>query len=546
MGIDIIDKLLTVFLLYTALRLIPDAALEKLPLGHIYMRERNAEDKEKADAPSCNGNTCRESSIRTKITLIIVSSATILGVISLTISSITYKEKLMEQYKSICEDTVKMMLPKIDGDKIGYYLSEGSDGEDYRKAERDLYDIFENAGDIKYMYVYNIQPDGCHVVFDLDTDSLNGEPAGTVVAFDESFPYVERLLAGEDIPPVITDDTYGWLLTVYIPVRDSAGSVAAYAAADIDMREIKTDMYSFCIGIGSLMFGVMVLITAFSLWYCDRKLLAPMGTLVEQARNLDFIGEEDAKQEKSLLVVETGDEIEEVFEAMRRTQEAIEGHVKELTEKNLEISLMQRNIIYTLANMVENRDSNTGGHIKRTADFVRLIAQKLRERGYYTNMIDDEYIKKLYDSAPLHDIGKIKIPDAVLNKPGKLTKDEFELMKTHTTEGADMLRTSLSDIEDDTWLSTAIDMAGYHHERWDGTGYPNGLCANAIPLCARIMAVSDVFDALMSSRSYKEAFSFEESMKLIRDGAGTQFDPVIVKVFEDSEDEIHSINSRYR
>lgn len=202
---------------------------------------------------------------------------------------------------------------------------------------------------------------------------------------------------------------------------------------------------------------------------------------------------------------------------------------------------MQRNIIYTLANMVENRDENTGGHIRRTAGYVRLIGEKLREEGVYSETVTDGYVKMLVDSAPLHDIGKVKIPDAVLNKPGRLTAEEFDLMKTHTTEGAKILRSSLSGIEDGNWLSMAIEMAESHHERWDGKGYPKGLAGEEIPLCARIMAVSDVFDALVSQRSYKAAFPFDEAMQIIHEGAGTQFDPLIAKAFEEAEEEVREI-----
>ncbi|MCI2056602.1 MAG: HD domain-containing protein, partial [Oscillibacter sp.] len=168
-------------------------------------------------------------------------------------------------------------------------------------------------------------------------------------------------------------------------------------------------------------------------------------------------------------------------------------------------------------------------------------AGELIKNGIYPDVLNEKYVKMLYDSAPLHDIGKVKIPDAILNKPGKLTDDEFALMKTHTTEGANILRASLSEIEDNAWLSMAIDMAESHHERWDGNGYPNGLSGENIPLSARIMAVSDVFDALVSKRSYKEAFPIEDAMAIIRDCAGSQFDPKIVAVFVNAEAEVRKI-----
>lgn len=547
MGIDIADKLVTVLVLVLALNFLPKSFLEKLPLGYIYKSEKTflspAELRELDFEQLREERLFRKHSIRTKITTIIVVSATVLSAIALTISTAIYKSKLTEQYTQMCSDSVSIMLSEIDGDRIGEYLEKGAGAEGYLSTEKELSNILENSDELKYMYVYSIRPDGCHVVFDLDTDELEGETAGTVIGFDESFPYIEEAIAGEEIPPLVTDDTYGWLLTVYKPVTDSTGNVAAYAAADIDMQEIKTNIYSFCISIGSLLFGALIVISAFALWYCDSRLLDPMSVLVEQARDFDFDGRAAGSRVRDSRKVTTGDELEEVFGAMCKTEDAIAGKVAELKEKNLEISHMQRNIIYTLANMVENRDENTGGHIKRTAGYVKLLGEKLKEKGIYPETEDEGYIKKLFDSAPLHDIGKVKIPDAVLNKPGRLTEEEFEIMKTHTTEGAAILRTSLSEIEDGSWLSTAIDMALSHHERWDGSGYPNGLSGEEIPLCARIMAVSDVFDALVSERSYKRAFSFEEAMRIIKEGAGTQFDPQIVKIFEESEKEVLEIKS---
>lgn len=543
MSVDLADKLVTVAILAAVLRLLPKKAMEKLPLGYLYMSK---------DAPAVCPDTeqhgekkFRRRSIRTKIMGLILASTAILSLLGLAISCQTYRSKLIAQYSMVCSDAVDGMLPKIDGDRIADYLAHGRAAPWYTDTEDDLYDIYNNSDRLKYMYVYQILDDGCHVVFDLDSPTLKGEPPGTVIQFDKSFPYLEQTLAGEEIPYFITDDTYGWLLTVYKPVKDSHGAVVAYAAADIDMQEIKTDIYSFAISIASLLFGGVVILTAYTLWYCDRKLLEPMGILAEQARDFDYKGENIGNRVRDRHMVNTGDEIEDVFNAMLRTEDALEVNILEIKKKNREISQMQRNIIIALASMVENRDENTGEHIKRTAAYVRLIGRKLLEAGLYPITVNKKYVRELYDSAPLHDIGKVKIPDAILNKPGKLTAEEYELMKTHTTEGGNILTNSLSDIEDDSWLSIAVDMARCHHERWNGEGYPDGISGDDIPLCARIMAVSDVFDALVSKRSYKEAFSYEEAVRILREGAGTQFDPMIVSVFVASEKEIRRIMGSY-
>ena len=192
---------------------------------------------------------------------------------------------------------------------------------------------------------------------------------------------------------------------------------------------------------------------------------------------------------------------------------------------------MQSGMITLMADMVENRDDNTGGHIKRTARYVEGIAKELKKRGVYKESLTDEYIKDLVVAAPLHDIGKIHSPDAILNKPGRLTKEEYDVMKTHATAGQDLLNHAKEELGEYGYLTMAVEMATYHHEWWDGSGYPYGLSGNDIPLCARIMAVADVFDALISKRIYKDAMPLEKAYAIIREESGTHFEPQIVDAF---------------
>ena len=176
---------------------------------------------------------------------------------------------------------------------------------------------------------------------------------------------------------------------------------------------------------------------------------------------------------------------------------------------------------------------------------MRIVLEGLRRKGYYLEKITDEYIEDVVRSAPLHDVGKVSIPDAVLNKPGKLTPEEFEIMKTHTTAGKKIMENAIAMVQGGTYLKEARNMAGYHHERWDGKGYPEGLHGEVIPLSARVMAVADVFDALTSPRVYKPAFSLEKSLEIISEGSGTQFDPKCVEVFMDSLDDARMIWEKY-
>ena len=210
----------------------------------------------------------------------------------------------------------------------------------------------------------------------------------------------------------------------------------------------------------------------------------------------------------------------------------------EVAEKAKKISKIQERFIVSFANMIELRDDVTGQHVKRTSRYVRIIANALKKRNIYPGIITDEFVDAICKAAPLHDIGKIAISDSILRKPGKLTEEEFEIIKTHPKVGGDMLREALKIDEADEYLTYAYEMAMYHHEKWNGTGYPEGLKGNEIPLSARIMAIADVFDALTSKRSYKDKISDDRAFEIIEQSSGSHFDPILVKVFVDIKDEI--------
>ena len=203
----------------------------------------------------------------------------------------------------------------------------------------------------------------------------------------------------------------------------------------------------------------------------------------------------------------------------------------ELVMNQEKISKMQTQMISGLANLIENRDMDTGEHILRTSEYVKLIAECAREDGVDEGELDDRFITLLYTLAPMHDIGKIIVSDTILKKPGKLTPEEYELMKQHASLGGKVMSEVLGGITDEEYLSFAADIATCHHEKWDGTGYPRGLKGEEIPLAARIMAIADVFDALISERCYKKPMPPEEAFEIIRQEAGTHFDPNLAEVF---------------
>lgn len=194
-------------------------------------------------------------------------------------------------------------------------------------------------------------------------------------------------------------------------------------------------------------------------------------------------------------------------------------------------------IIFSLAKLAESRDTETGAHLERMREYSRLLALELSQTEKYRDVVDADYVRTIFLTSPLHDIGKVGIPDNVLLKPGKLTKDEFEVMKKHVEIGAETLDAAVESHPQADYLRFARDIAWSHHEKYNGKGYPRGLAGEDIPLCGRIVAVADVYDALTTARVYKKAFSHEKSRQIIVDGRGTDFDPDVVDAFIRREDD---------
>ena len=221
----------------------------------------------------------------------------------------------------------------------------------------------------------------------------------------------------------------------------------------------------------------------------------------------------------------------------------LEALVQEIVQ---EIFSAQQATIYALVKLAESRDDDTGEHIERTSQYCRRLAQLVREQSPYAAQVDDSFIENITLASPLHDIGKVGIPDHILLKPGRLTPEEFELMKTHVTIGYQTLATVEQSYPNSGYLRVGMDIARYHHEKWDGSGYREGLSGEAIPLSARIMAIGDVYDALRSRRVYKEPFPHEECVRIILGGRGQHFDPVLTDLFVANQEDFRSIFDKSR
>ena len=354
---------------------------------------------------------------------------------------------------------------EINADHIDAWLENGKD-EAYDADYEMLLTILNNTPNLKYLYIYQIREDGCHVVF--DTDPEEAGLLGDIQPFDDSFEeYLPALLAGERIETVVeSKGAFGWLLTCYEPIYDSAGKCVAYAGADISMDELSQYIrnYVLLIVLIAVMFLAACIVIGLKMTISNHK-----------ADELDMLRQQQQRDKKLI-----------------------------------------REIIESFATVIDMKDSYTQGHSKRVAKYTAMLATEL---GY-----DEETVEQYYNIALMHDIGKIGIPDQVLNKPGKLTDEEYSVIKSHTERGYDVLKNI-------SLMPDIVVGAEAHHERPDGKGYPHGLKNDEIPRVAQIIAVADTFDAMYSDRPYRKRMNFGKAVSIIRDAAGTQLASDVVDAF---------------
>ncbi|HBZ52511.1 MAG TPA: hypothetical protein DEO82_01935 [Eubacterium sp.] len=541
---DFVDKLITVFILALAMSLFTERLLNWL---RIEGWRQTPLTREEIFAAKKRRN--RTMSLRTKILVLLLGATFAIGIAAMIISTLLYKQYAMNEHFSKADAVSKVAASFIDPNKVELYMEEGDALPEYREIEKILYDIRNANSEVEYLYVYKIMEDGCHVVFDLDTEDEEGGEPGEVIEFDKSFEnLIDDLLAGKEIDPIVTDDTFGYLITVYKPLYDDNGVCQCYVAADISMEHVRSIIIRFVAKLASIFLGFIMLIVAIGLWVSEYNIIFPINTMSMSANA--FVYDDEKALEHNVdrikhLDIHTGDEIESMYQAFSKTTEDNVRYANDLNTKNETIAKMQNALIMVLADIVESRDESTGEHVKKTAAYTRIIMNKLREKGYYKEQLTEQFMYDVENSAPLHDIGKIKIPDRILNKNGKLDDDEYEIMKTHTIAGRDIIEQAMQTVPGSQYLHEAKNLAEYHHEKWNGKGYPHGLAGEDIPLSARIMAVADVFDALVSERCYKKAFSFEVAMEIIQKDAGTHFDPKVAECFIEAADEVRAVAEYY-
>lgn len=545
--IDLGDKAISVVLAFLGLILVPKRIMSDLhihgwrqkPLSFLELR-------------AINKTSVRQISLRTKLILLVSGAVTVIAVVSIAIGYYLFRETTVKDHTEFARGIVKYQKDCIDPDQIESYLAQGENAPGYKETQEQLRLTFISSENIRFMYVYQVKEDGCHVVFDMDTEDVKADKVGSVIRYPEDIKKnISAFLKGEEVEPTISNDSrFGWVLSIYEPIYTSDGRCVAYSCVDISMNQLYDLTHAYLAKEISLFLGIFIMVLCLVVWLADYHIIYPLNSMSHGASSFVYTStdERNASVERlKSLDIRTGDEIENLYTAYTQTTEESMQYLSDVRRKSKQIEKLQGGLLMVLADIIESRDKCTGDHIRKTAAYTKIILNKLREQGEFPDILTDEYISNVTQAAPLHDIGKINVPDAILNKPGpgRLTDEEFEIMKGHANAGYEIIEKAIANMAETGYLEEAKQMAHYHHEKWDGTGYPLKLRGEQIPLSARVMAVADVFDALMSKRSYKPPFSYEDAVKIITDGSGTHFDPKVVAAFVAAIDEVKAVCEKF-
>lgn len=503
-------------------------------------------------------------SIKVVAALNAVVAIFVLTIVIVLIGFHLFRNSVMESYEkyvtTVLEYAYSIATDHGFGDMIaGREMSDG-----YEEMRGSLNRIKENS-DIEYLYaIYFEDVNDIHsLTYAINTKTEEelanggkytymGTPCEEGSFEEETILILQEAVKNSSRECAVLDghsSEYGYMLNGYRVLFDSTGKPAGLLCVEIDINDITEELNLYVRAVVAFAAAFTVFITIIYISTIEGFIIYPITAVTKAAE--DFIknlGDQKAMEESADklkgLKIRSRNEIGNLHSTISRMETDMARQLSDIRQYAEHTLKMQNGLMVLMADMVEVRDSDTGAHIQKTAEYVKIILQGLCDKGYYKDILTPQYMEDVIKSAPLHDVGKIHISDFVLNKRGALTDEEFEIMKSHTTWGKTIIDKAINEVEGESYLREARNMAAYHHERWDGKGYPEGLKGEEIPLSARIMAVADVFDALTSPRIYKEAYPLSTVVSMIEEDKEVKFDPKCVEVLIEALPEVREVLKR--
>lgn len=544
--VNIIDKGVTVMFAFFIMHFISDEEIESFKRDS--WKQSPLSDNDLIELNKWGRGV--KHSMQRRATAMIILTSTLLVVVTAVSGIRLYFKKHKENLTIEAFNSLHLIVKLIDADDIRSIMINGDKDPAYQETEKMIRDIVDSYEFVEEVYLVKFGEKEGRIIMDVPSSYTDDFERKTIVEYDEQLSeHLSELLKGESVIPLEHGNMLNWTRSIFYPISDN-GNLICYAVADVSMTYLADYMQNFSMRFLLVFLGFFILVISNNMWFTNCYMAYPVKTVAKCVDDFSHLGYEQEQLDNNVktirsLDIRTGDEVEKLYDSICNMTLNIANQMRDLRKLSDATLKMQDGLIITMADMVENRDSDTGEHIQKTALYVKIVVEGLKKKGYYASKITPKFMSDVVRSAPLHDIGKIHIPDGILNKPGKLTDEEFEIMKTHTTAGKKIMEDAISSIEGENYLKEARNMAAYHHERWDGKGYPEGLHGEVIPLSARIMAVADVFDALTSPRVYKPAFPIEKAISIITEESGKQFDPKCVEVFLEAMPEVKDVLNKY-
>lgn len=476
-------------------------------------------------------------SLTKKITLGFILVISLIGLIFLSWSAFYSDKRIKQDQIKLATNCARIASNMLYNVPLNEYLAKGKNAQ-YNDYLSRLLVVCKNYN-LRYLYVYipDFEHNKLTAVFDMagrPEDSDKVWKLGQVVDWKFSAAEKNAFYGINDNTLVELNDKYGHLIIRYFPILNDKNKIVALLGVDFDYHEYKQKIIASFLR-GLLFMGLCLLSIYIALIFYLKQIIVKPIMLISSRMN-NFL--KDNTTDIEPINIGSGDELELMADSFNKMAADINSYVKQISD-------MQMETIFSLAKLAQSRDDDTGKHLERVQKYCYVLAKKLSEGSPYAEQIDDNFIINIVNASILHDIGKVAISDLILLKPGKLTDEEFTEMKKHTSLGAQTLSEVHAKFGNNSFIQTGTLMANYHHERWDGRGYPQGLKGEEIPLAARIMAIADVYDAISTKRVYKDAFPQEKCIAIISEGRGTQFDPFIVDAFLESIDKFNKIREEF-
>lgn len=454
---------------------------------------------------------------------VIIYTITIIG------SAFLYSNAIETRYANLCKTVSHVVAGSFDADSVDIWLN-GEHMHSYIQATNKLEELNDNAPYLDSIAIYQMRKDGMYTIYNTKSTLLRRD-LGNVVSYDNKWEaYKNEFLAGEKVENILVNGYNGQVLTYCIPILDSNGNCAAYACSGISMKTITAERTGFVKSFGMVLFVIMAALYLLIFIYIKTKIVNPVNKLsydMEKPVRRDCI-----KYMRKLA----SNEYYSVSDLQRILKSSAKVFKKEIgidTQNHMH----QRDAILTFSSVMSRSDVVSEKYKDHVGAYTRILCESLSKDEKFSQELDADMIKILELAAPLHDIGKLSVPDEIIYKPSSLSDDEFNIIKNHVQYGADIIANVKKSMPKVKYLDVAYDIALYHHERYDGNGYMAQLSKADIPLAARIVAIVDAFDAIVQEKCYRSAISPEKAYEMISQDEG-HFDPDILKCFIRVKDKI--------